>query len=96
MSASEEMLWQRFFKIFGPTGDRRLDENFAGLRKTLHWCHGDNEASTDDLTLKYDWKAYFPKEDDEILAEAVNFEKDFAVLQRKFGKSKTGQCCCGG
>jgi hypothetical protein len=82
MCVGEERDWRRFFKIFGPTGDRRNDENFAFLRKTLHECHGSSPPASD-LRLEYDWKRCFPKEDIEIVEAAVNnIDNDMAFFER--------------
>ena len=75
--------------IFGPTGDRRLDEHFAWLRHVVFSCHCERPPTLDECVLKYDWKRYFPKDDKTILAEAVNFERDFAFLESRFLGKKT-------
>ena len=72
--------------IFGPVGDRRIDENFAHLRMTLHRCHG-NDPPIDELRLKYDWKRCLPKEDIDAIETLIveNLEKDMAFLESRFG-----------
>ena len=73
--------------IRGPIGERRLDENFAFLRMTLHACHSGDYPPVDELRLKYDWKRCFPKEDFDAIETLIveNLEKDMAFLESRFG-----------
>jgi len=62
--------------IHGPTGDERLDLNFAWVRQAL------TGSSIDQCMLKFDYRHYFPKKDVESAVEALveNIEADIAQI----------------
>ena len=86
MTGTEKAMWKRFFMIYGPVGEQRLDVNFAWLRQIIAACHSTSEEkhSIEDFVLKYDYKGYF--NEDDPLAAFLNPEKDFDYLQKRFGK----------
>jgi len=72
--------WKRFFMIFGPAGDQRLDEQFAHLRYAILASQGGN-PQIKDLRLEYDYKRYFRQDAVSELEEMVNnIEKDIAQI----------------
>ena len=75
--------------IRGPVGERRLDAHLDWLRQALFASHGGNHTF-EDCRLKYDWRRYFPKEDEEAIYAATveNMEKDIAFLESRFGGGK--------
>jgi len=81
ISPSEKADWKRFFQIFGPVGDRRLDEQFAYLRHSVFASQCEKPPSIDDLRIKYDYKRCFPKDVLSAVEEMVgNMEADIDVI----------------
>ena len=61
MSVAEEQDWKRFFKIFGPVGEQRMDLHFAYLRWTLAEQSG-GKTTLGDHMLQFDYRNHFPKD----------------------------------
>jgi hypothetical protein len=78
--------------IAGPTGDVRLDANFAWLRETVASYLSGHPHTIDEFVFKFDYKRHFPKEDMEAIEEIVvqNLDKDMETLERRFGGRRSG------
>jgi len=88
MSAREELDWRRFLMIFGPVGDRRLDEHFAYLRHHVIRAYTDNTPDIDECRLKYDYTSYFPKDLKTELKKMIgNIDEDIAQFTARKNKS---------
>jgi hypothetical protein len=81
MSNREEQDWRRFFMIFGPVGDRRLDEHFAYLRHDVIRSYAENPPDIDECRLEYDYRRCFPKDLETELEELIgNVDADIAKI----------------
>jgi hypothetical protein len=92
MTVREAENWQRFFKIRGPAGDKRLDINFAYLRQTLLACHVEKPPAIDECVLKFDYKNHFSKDVESVVEEMVNnIEADIAAVMALGARIKRQQ-----
>jgi hypothetical protein len=81
MSLSEANDWRRFFMIYGPVGERRLDVQFDYLRLFIAAAHSTETPNIDECRLKFDWKHHFPQDAlSEIEEMVANADKDIEAV----------------
>ena len=88
MTGKEAKNWERFFKIFGPVGDQRMDANFAWLRQVVEYCHTYQPRPVEDFALKYDYKQHFRDAESAVEAMVNNIEKDIEHLVSRFSNKR--------
>jgi hypothetical protein len=91
MLAEEERDWRRFFMIYGPAGDQRLDMQFAYLRWIIASQSGDKRPIADHM-LKFDYRDRFPKDAvTEIGRMIENVDADIAKVMALGSRLKRSQ-----